>query len=174
MRRGLRRHPDSRCEAVKAVAVEIAVPRPGVLALSYSVDGTIAALAVPPLAQPVRADGLWQHTCFEVFLKAGTPYTEYNFAPSRAWAAYRFDDTRKGRRPAEVEAPGIAVEASETRLLLRAELILPREADWQMGLSAVLEEKNGALSYWALAHPPGQPDFHHPDCFTLDLRAVQP
>jgi hypothetical protein len=174
MRRGLRRHPDSRCEAVKAVAVEIAFLRPGVLALSYCVDGAIAALAVPPLGEPVRADGLWQHCCFEVFLKAGTPYTEYNFAPSRAWAAYRFDDTRKGRRPAEVEAPVIAVEASETRLTLRAELVLPGKADWLAGLSAVLEEKNGRLSYWALAHPPGQPDFHHPDCFTLDLAAVQP
>jgi hypothetical protein len=174
MRRGLRRHPDFRCEAAKAVAVEIALLRPGVLALSYSVEGNIAALAVPPLGEPVRADGLWQHSCFELFLKAGTPYTEFNFAPSRAWAAYRFDDTRKGRRPAEVEAPKIAVEASETRLVLRAELILPGVAAWQAGLSAVLEEKNGGLSYWALAHPPGKPDFHHPDCFTLDLAAVEP
>jgi hypothetical protein len=173
MRRGLRRHPDSRCEAVKAIAVEIAFLRPGVLALSYGVEGTIAALAVPPLAQPVRADGLWQHCCFEVFLKAGTAYTEFNFAPSRAWAAYHLDDYRQGRRPAEVEAPVIAVEASETQLTLRAELILPGVAAWQVGLSAVLEEKNGALSYWALAHPPGQPDFHHPDCFTLDIPAAQ-
>ena len=46
----------------------------------------------------------------------------------------------------------------------------------QLGLSAVLEEKDGTKSYWALAHPRGdKPDFHAPDCFAaqpaLDSRA---
>ena len=45
------------------------------------------------------------------------------------------------------------------------------DLDWQMGLSAVLEETDGTKSYWALAHPPGAPDFHHPDCFALDIPA---
>jgi hypothetical protein len=36
----------------------------------------------------------------------------------------------------------------------------------------VIEETNGRLSYWALAHPPGKPDFHHSDCFALELPAV--
>ena len=29
-----------------------------------------------------------------------------------------------------------------------------RARRWQLGLSAVLEEKDGTKSYWALAHPP--------------------
>jgi len=33
----------------------------------------------------------------------------------------------------------------------------------------VIEEKDGAKSYWALAHPPGAPDFHHRDCFAIEL-----
>jgi hypothetical protein len=37
----------------------------------------------------------------------------------------------------------------------------------------VLEEDggalSGALSYWALRHPPGKPDFHHPAGFALEL-----
>jgi hypothetical protein len=45
---------------------------------------------------------------------------------------------------------------------------------WRLGLSAVVEENNGRLSYWALAHPPGKPDFHHPDCFQLELPAARP
>jgi hypothetical protein len=45
------------------------------------------------------------------------------------------------------------------------------EADWEVGLSAVIEAADGALSYWALRHPAGRPDFHHPDCFALDLPA---
>ena len=27
----------------------------------------------------------------------------------------------------------------------------------------------GGISYWALAHPPGKPDFHHADGFALEL-----
>jgi hypothetical protein len=39
-----------------------------------------------------------------------------------------------------------------------------------LGLSAVIEEKDGTKSYWALAHPPGdKPDFHHLDCFAVEL-----
>ncbi len=42
----------------------------------------------------------------------------------------------------------------------------PRNDDSQLfALSAVIETKNGTKSYWALAHPPGKPDFHHADCF---------
>ena len=32
-------------------------------------------------------------------------------------------------------------------------------------------ETDDELSYWALAHPPGRPDFHHPDCFALAVAA---
>jgi hypothetical protein len=45
---------------------------------------------------------------------------------------------------------------------------------WHVGLSTVVEEMNGRISYWALAHPPGDPDFHHPDCFQLELPAARP
>ena len=41
-----------------------------------------------------------------------------------------------------------------------------------IGLSAVIEETDGTKSYWALRHPPGPPDFHHPDCFALELPAL--
>lgn len=39
----------------------------------------------------------------------------------------------------------------------------------RLGLSAVIEEKGGALSYWALRHAPGRPDFHHPRAFVRRL-----
>lgn len=45
---------------------------------------------------------------------------------------------------------------------------------WQVGLSTIVEEMNGRVSYWALAHPPGKPDFHHPSCFVLELPAARP
>ncbi len=43
-----------------------------------------------------------------------------------------------------------------------------------IALSAVIEETDGTKSYWALRHPPGPPDFHHPDCFALTLEAPPP
>lgn len=45
---------------------------------------------------------------------------------------------------------------------------------WRLALSAVIEETDGTKSYWALRHPPGAPDFHHPDCFALTLGAPRP
>jgi hypothetical protein len=39
----------------------------------------------------------------------------------------------------------------------------------RFGLAAVIEETSGRRSFWALAHPPGKPDFHHADCFTLEV-----
>ncbi|HZF44227.1 MAG TPA: hypothetical protein VEZ48_12550 [Sphingomonadaceae bacterium] len=41
----------------------------------------------------------------------------------------------------------------------------------RLALSAVIEESAGRKSYWALAHPPGAPDFHHPACFAAELPA---
>ncbi len=43
-----------------------------------------------------------------------------------------------------------------------------------LALSAVIEERDGTKSYWALAHAPGAPDFHHADCFTLELPKTDP
>jgi hypothetical protein len=37
----------------------------------------------------------------------------------------------------------------------------------------VIEEIDGALSYWALRHAPGKPDFHHRDAFALELDEVR-
>ena len=36
-----------------------------------------------------------------------------------------------------------------------------------VGLSAVVESREGGLSWWALRHAPGRPDVHHPDAFAL-------
>jgi hypothetical protein len=39
----------------------------------------------------------------------------------------------------------------------------------RLALTAVVEDARGRLSYWALRHPPGRPDFHHRDGFALVL-----
>jgi len=181
MRQALKRHPDSPCGAAIEIEVEAARPGPGALRLRYRVTGEIGALHLPPVTAPVRADGLWRHSCFEAFLQAGPggAYHEFNFAPSTHWAAYRFAGYREGMQVAQqVEAPRIEVETRDGSYELRAALALDRlpelpvDAPWQLGLSAVIEEVGGGISYWALAHPPGKADFHHSDCFALELPAA--
>jgi hypothetical protein len=178
MRQALRLHPDSLCAAATRIDVDVTRPRAGSLVLSYVVTGRIGDLRLPPVTASARADGLWRQTCFEVFLRAspGEPYYEFNFAPSTEWAAYRFEGHRSGMRvAAEIAAPRIETRSAAERYTLQAALepgalsSLPSKAGWRLGLAAVIEETNGNKSYWALAHPPGQPDFHHADGFALEI-----
>ena len=177
MRLPLKLHPDSASAAASSVEVEVTRPWDGALTLSYVVIGKINALRVPSVVAPARADGLWQHTCFEAFLSVppDTGYHEFNFSPSTQWAAYRFSGYRSGMKVAsEIDAPSIEVSSNPDSYTLRAALNLdtanvPRGTPWRLGLSAVIEETNGNKSYWALAHAPGKPDFHRADCFTYEL-----
>ena len=128
---------------------------------------------LPEATEPARTDGLWQTTCFEAFIRqAGEEaYREWNFAPSGDWAAYDFESHRQGMAEAQVAAPPyIRLEDNLTWFALGATIAVESGKSWELGLSAVLEEKDGTKSYWALAHPPGdKPDFHHPDCFVARL-----
>ena len=135
--------------------------------------GAPASRFVLPEAAEGRADGLWQTTCLEAFLRAEGEegYREWNFAPSGQWAAYDFTACRDGMANAELGAPPyIRMEDNLTWWALGATIAVPADRQWRLGLSAVLEEQGGTKSYWALAHPPGdKPDFHHPDCFAARL-----
>jgi hypothetical protein len=134
-----------------------------------------------PLADAARTDELWRHTCFEAFLRgpSTTAYYEFNFAPSTQWAAYKFSGYRSGMRVAtEINAPRIEVEVQREQYTLQALVELDEAlplasrggaAIWRVGLSAVIKETSGRQSYWALAHPSGKPDFHHSDCFPLEV-----
>ena len=127
---------------------------------------------VLPDGEPGRADELWQTTCFEAFLRPSgdEAYREWNFAPSGQWAAYDFPAYRDDRAEAEVSPPYVRMEDNFTWWALGATIPVDAEQAWELGLSAVLEEKDGTKSYWAIAHPPGdKPDFHAPDCFAARL-----
>ncbi len=145
----------------------------GTLSLRYGLDADMARIRVPSQRPTSPADELWKHTCFEAFIRsAGTPaYHELNFSPSTEWAAYAFEDYRKGMTPVRVpRSPAIRVGRSVQHLQLdvRFDLrTLSRPA--ALALAAVIEDQGGRLSYWALKHPAGKPDFHHPDSFALEL-----
>jgi hypothetical protein len=163
-------HPASRCDAVTAIEAEVR-RGDGRLVLDYVATGAIERLLLPVETEPSRADELWRHCCFEAFVVAPDGrYFEFNFAPSRQWAAYAFDGYRAAMRPLAGAEPAVAADVFEDRLELTAIIEAPYPdgaAGWRLGLSAVIEEDGGRLSYWALAHPPGKPDFHHVDGFVL-------
>ncbi len=180
MHHPLKLHPDSRCTPVAHIDIEIARLTPGNLMLRYVITGEINALSLPPVAASTRANELWRHTCFEMFIRTPTSdaYYEFNFAPSTQWAVYGFDAYRSGMTAAkeeEVGAPAIDAHLAAGQYELKVSLDLDKLANfdgdgaWALGLSAVIEEKNGGKSYWALTHPPGKPDFHHADCFALQI-----
>ena len=136
--------------------------------------GAPADLFVLPEGEPGRADELWQTTCFEAFLReqGEDAYREWNFAPSGQWAAYDFKSHRDGKKDSDLDsAPYIRMEDNFTWWALGATIAVDADQKWQLGLSAVLEEKDGTKSYWALAHPEGsdKPDFHDAACFTAHL-----
>ena len=118
-----------------------------------------------------RRGQLWRTTCFEAFLRGdGDAYREWNFAPSGDWAAYDFVSYRETAGEPEVAAPYIRSEDNMTWWAVGATIATGAEQAWHLGLSAVLEEKDGTKSYWALAHAnPEKPDFHLADCFTAKL-----
>ena len=171
-------HPDHPPMTVRSVDVDLRPAQNGGLFLSYAVEPA-GSLRLSDYG-PERRDGLWNSTCFELFLKAADGgYREFNFAPLMAWNAYRFTGWRQGMAALELaDAPhlvdlrvddrrGSFPARYELDVVLTGEALA--EASRQASLTAVIEEADGTKSYWALAHPPGAPNFHNPACFTLEL-----
>ena len=178
MRLALRLHPNSLSFAATQLEVEVSRPRNSTLLLSYAVTGRMRDLQLPPVVATTRADELWRHTCFEAFVAAADApgYHEFNFSPSHDWAIYRFSAYREGMSPAEIgRDPEISVRQGDDGLELQSVVHLGHLADLRdarhvrIALAAVIEDENGRLSYWGLRHPPGKPDFHHPNGFALKV-----
>jgi len=143
------------------------------LVLEFEIAGGRVAEAA---AAPARRDGLWRRTCGELFVAAaGQPgYHELNLAPNGDWNLYRFGGYRVAGREEEAIA-GLPACTAHDAGLLRMTVELPLAplglagSELDVGVSAVLEAADGAVSHWALAHPAAIPDFHDRRGFTLRL-----
>lgn len=172
MRVALMPHPETPSSPIDRIEVEVKRVGKGTLVLTYRAVGDLARLRIPQNQLPGRADKLWRHTCFEAFVKGeGGSYYELNLSPSSRWAAYRFDGYRTGMADAPLEPWSTQRIELADELKLIAEVMIGGLASdpWTLALSAVIEDIDGAISYWALAHPSDKPDFHHPDSFVLEL-----
>lgn len=202
-------HPDSPPVGIGSVVCSVSWQGAGMWCFDYIVDAAPEGLRMPAPVSPARAHGLWERTCFELFLRqpGAENYCEFNFSPSGEWAAFGFDGNRSGMSELAVKTPlvtstdrrqfelamarhftdlGMDPEsASSLAAMKNGDTAQPARnyalsacledpafggpGPWVAAISAVIEEADGTKSYWALAHPPGEPDFHHPDCFVLDL-----
>jgi len=171
-------HPTTPSSAVHGIQVEIRSAGDAALGLRYALDGDLSRLLIPAGSAPQRADKLWRHTCFELFCTAGTTtgYYELNFSPSSEWAMYHFDAYREGMTAIEPKfMPQVSVHRQPSGLQMDATVDLSDLSalgdgpTLRLALSAVVEETDGRLSYWALSHPTAKPDFHHAGAFVLSL-----
>ena len=174
----LHSHPATPCGTDISITGSVRRAADDRLALRYVVTGDIAALKVPASKPGDKFDGLWKTTCFELFFRVPGEdrYGEFNLSPSSQWAAYQFTSHRVGSVDMVLPwFPQIVAQHSGQELSIDAEV--PLIAPWtamplDIGMTTVIEEADGRLSYWALAHPPQAPDFHHPACFVHHLQAA--
>jgi hypothetical protein len=173
-------HPVSERGAVQGLveecAVEVSRPATDQLRLGYRLTGDIAALRLPDPRPAARTDGLWRHTCFEAFVgrTGDSEYWEYNLSPSGAWAAYHFTAYREGMEPYLKGAPPAilartGVDHLDLDVVLDLAWLSRTSVGLRLGISAVIEDRAQILSYWAIKHPAGKPDFHHADGFVVAL-----
>ena len=162
-------HPQTPSNSVRSVSARVVKTAGDRLTVSYAIEGDLDRVRIPSPRPPQRAERLWQHTCCEIFVaRKGSPaYHEFNFSPSGEWAAYAFKRYREGEA---LDAPDPGISMRKTAGKLELEAVIPAAtAAILVGLSAVIEENDGRLSYWALRHAPGKPDFHHREAFALEL-----
>ncbi len=147
------------------------------LVLTYSAGGALEKILWPASlsGKPQRKDELWKHTCFEAFIKpvSQDQYWEINLSPTGDWNAYRFASYRQGMVKEEAIhslQPLFAKEGDCWRLV--CEIRLPAWANFsqlEIGLTTVIEETSGQISYWAIHHAGSQPDFHLAESFNHRL-----
>src|SRR5690606_12575250 len=168
-------HPDHPPLAITGIEARVIGSDASSLRVRWRIEGA-QQLVVPAFAGRGRAEGLWQTTCFELFLRpqGGADYMELNLSPSERWNAYDFSDYRQDMRERPFpREPECMLRQGSTFAIFDASIPLgglPSE-DCALGLSAVIEEQGGTRSFWALAHEEREPDFHAPACFAARLAA---
>lgn len=149
------------------------------LSLSYVLKGNLDNVTIPARSQPeARKNRLWEQTCFEFFLGEGThrslsaPYWEFNLSPSGDWNVFALTGYRQGLKEetAFTTLPcyiGSLTKALYLDISVNIGRIIDVSQPLRLGLSAVVLI-GGKESFWAIAHPAAEADFHHPDSFILN------
>ncbi len=147
------------------------------LTLTYDLYDPENLILIPyPESPTTRVIGLWESTCFELFIreKREDHYFEFNFSFKEKWNCFYFPkpNAHLTEWPTDL-LPSIS-RLTPHQLEVNIPLSIFKKGFWQpgrmqLGISAVLEDLQGDLSYWALAHPDNKPNFHHFDSFLINL-----
>lgn len=122
-----------------------------------------------------RVIGLWEKTCFELFIKNQSgQYIEFNFSPTFEWNCFYFGKKGDvlGQCPS-MQMPVTDILLSEDHFLhfsvIKKEYFpegfFDNKEELDVGITAVIKDKLGSISYWALSHADNRPNFHHFDSF---------
>ncbi len=134
----------------------------------------------PTKTKASRRDGIWQSTCMELFISTPSMqrYWEYNFCPSGDWNIYQLNGYRSDlqaepscRQPSITQ--GTQAEGDELAVITQLPPALIDQQELMLAITAVVEQRSGQLSYWALHHGGGEADFHRRDGFQLRLQQPQ-
>ena len=154
------------------------------LAIRYILEDDLKEIALakptggiaPPTNTPSRKHELWQDTCFEFFLgiKDFARYWEFNLSPTGHWNVYRFDGYRQGmQEETAFENLPFNVQNQTDSLILTLDVdldkIISAEQAIEVGITTVIKDRNGEVTYWALTHQGAEADFHLRDSFILEM-----
>lgn len=137
--------------------------------ISYKLSGALNSIDMgegnPKHARVLK---LWEKTCFELFMKdEKNSYIEFNFSPDFEWNCFYFE--KKGDALAEYKRMELVKfdilfsnEVVNVIVELQKKMFPDHFFDGKLcvGITSVLKEKSGALSYWALSHHDIRPNFH--------------
>lgn len=148
------------------------------LSLRYEVDGDTGQILLPAKSpSPSRTDKLWEATCFEFFLAIPNQpgYWEFNMSPSGDWNIYIMDAYRRVgfREETAFTRPPFVFGTTDDKLSLDISMdlspIVQPQQIVQAGITAIIQTLDGNETYWALAHPGQQADFHLRESLILSL-----
>ncbi|MGD1913756.1 MAG: DOMON-like domain-containing protein [Rivularia sp. (in: cyanobacteria)] len=138
------------------------------LSVNYALKGDLNQIEIPTIAEkPSRKHELWETTCFEFFLglEGSNRYWEFNLSPSGDWNIYRFENYREGmEEDTAVKSIPFNILRDSNSLFLSLEFnmhqLLPIVFNFKVSTTAVIKDKYGDISYWAVKHCAEEADFH--------------
>ncbi len=146
------------------------------LSITFQLLGALQEILIPAREEmDARRSGLWEETCFELFLapENSEQYWEFNLSPAGHWNVFRFSGYRQSMQEetAFTSLPFMVQNTGDT-LLLTLEFdtgMILKGCSLEAGVSAVIKTRGGQGSFWSLAHHSVRPDFHARDCFIIRL-----
>ncbi|MEH2202080.1 DOMON-like domain-containing protein [Nostoc sp.] len=147
------------------------------VAIRYMLEGDLKEITIfPPSNTPSRKHELWKDTCFEFFvgINNSEQYWEFNLSPARHWNVYRLDGYRQGmQEETAFEKLQFDVQNQGKGLAIMLDLdlgkIISGEQAIEVGITTVVKDRNGEVTYWALTHLGAEADFHLRDSFIIQL-----